>query len=128
MALSAAAKAKRREAQEERLFAVLTNPVVLAPLSGVLGAVTIQKLGEARIINRDFAGFLLSAWVAIAAAQAGIHDKWALGALTAAATAAYSVSTPPRDDETLIEVNPSKLLGGDGKLFWWDIPLLPNEM
>jgi len=105
----------------------MERPEVLGPLVGVAGAVAIQKLGETRLINRDFAGFLLAAWVAYTAAEAGIHDKWALAAITGAATAAYSVATPPRTDETVLELHPSRVLGGDGKLFWWDLPVLGEQ-
>lgn len=117
---------KRKTAREERVWALLNNPAVIGPLAGVTGALVLQKLGQARVIDRDFAGFMLAAWTAYCAANAGIRDKWALGAITAAATAAYAVTVPANSDEALVEVNPGKLLGGDGKLFWWDIPGLPE--
>lgn len=97
------------------------------PVVGVGGALVIQKLGSSRMVNRDFAGFMLAAWTALCAAQAGITDKWALGAITAAATAGYAVSTPPTDEEALVTIDVAKPLGGDGKLFWWDIPLVPKD-
>lgn len=118
---------RRRTAREDRLWALLADPLVLGPVVGIGGAIAIQQLGEKRIIKRDFAGFLLAAWTAYCASNAGIHDKYALGAITAAATAAYAVSTPARDDEAVITINPGKLLGGDGKLFWWDLPLVPKD-
>lgn len=115
---------KRRTAREEALWKLLERPEVLGPITGIAGAVALQKLGESRLLNRDFAGFLLAAWVAYCAAHAGIHDKYALAAITGAATAAYSIATPAREGETIVELHPSKMLGGDGKLFWWDIPVL----
>lgn len=119
---------KRRSDREARLWSLLEKPEVLGPIMGVTGAVMIRQLGSSRVINRDFAGFLLAAWTAYCAANAGIKDKYALGAITAAATAAYAVSTPSREDEALVTVNPGNLLGGDGKLFWWDIPILPDNL
>lgn len=118
---------KRKTAREAAVWNALNRPEVVAPVVGILGAVALQKLGETRLINRDFAGFLLAAWVAYTAAEAGIHDKWALAALTGAATAAYSVSTPTREGETVLELQPAKVLGGDGKLFWWDLPLIGSQ-
>ena len=111
---------------QKQLLDILGRKEVLNPLMGVGGAMVIQKLGHSRIINRDYAGFCLAAWTAYCAANAGITDKYALGAITAAATAAYSVSTPPTSSETLVELNMSKLLGGDCKLFWWDLSWLPG--
>jgi hypothetical protein len=93
---------------------------------GVGGALALQKLGSSRVINRDFAGFMLAAWVALCAANAGITDKWALGAITAAATAGYAVATPATQEEALVTVDPGSLLGGDGKLFWWDLSWIPG--
>lgn len=129
MAVSAAIKLereKRKTAREERIWQLLQRPEILAPVAGVTGALVLQQLGKTRLINRDFAGFLLAAWTAYSAAQSGITDKYALGAITAAATAAYSVSTPPKGSEVAVELNPSKLLGGDGKLFWWDLTWIPG--
>lgn len=120
-------KRERAAQREERLWKLLEQPAILQPLAAVAGCVLLQQLGQKRVINRDFAGFLLAAWVAYQASQAGIKDKYALGAITAAATAAYSVSTPPNADETIVELNPSKMLGGDGKLFWWDLPVLGEQ-
>jgi hypothetical protein len=97
----------------------------MQPLVAISGAVALQKLGKSRIIDRDFAGMLLAAWTAYQAAHAGIKDKYALGAITAAATAAYAVTTPPTEDDAIITVEPGKLLGGDGKLFWWDLKDIP---
>ena len=118
---------RRKTAREDKLLQFLMRPEVLQPFVTVGGALAIQQLGAHRFINRDFAGFLLSTWVAVTAAQAGIKDKWALAAITGAAVAAYSVATPPRSDETVLELHPSKLLGGDGKLFWWDVPFSPGD-
>lgn len=121
-------KEKRKAANEARMWELLSRPEVLAPVMGVAGALALQKMGELRLINRDYAGFLLSAWVALAAAKAGITDKYALGALTAAAAAAYAVSTPCRGDEAWVTIEPTKLLGGDGKLFFLDIPFVPDTV
>jgi hypothetical protein len=117
---------KRKTMREERFWALLNRPEVMIPLVGVGGALAIQKLGQSRIINRDFAGFMMAAWTAYSAANAGIKDKWALGAITAAATAAYSLATPPTESEALVTIDPGKLLGGDGKLFWWDLSWIPG--
>jgi hypothetical protein len=118
---------RRKTQREERLFELINRREVVQPVVAVLGMVALQKLGEARLIQRDFAGMLLAAWTAYCAANAGITDKYALGAITAASTAAYSISTPTREDEAIVTVNPGKLLGGDGKLFWWDIPFVPDS-
>jgi hypothetical protein len=118
---------KRKTERERQLWALLQRPEVIGPLAGVGGALVLQKLGHARIIDRDFAGFMVAAWTALCAANAGITDKWALAAITAAATAGYAVSTPPTQEEALVTIDVSKPLGGDGKLFWWDIPLLPEN-
>jgi hypothetical protein len=117
---------KRKTQREQRLWELLGRKEVLVPLMGVGGALALQKMGHARIIDRDFAGFMLAAWVALCAANAGITDKWALGAITAAATAGYALTVPPTEEEALITIDVSKPLGGDGKLFWWDIPLIPE--
>ena len=117
---------KRKTAREERLFAFLSQEDILLPLVGVAGALGIQKLGHSRIIDRDYAGFLLSLWTVLVAARAGVTDKWALAALTAAAVAAYSLATPATDEEAVLTISPSKLLGGDGKLFWWDLTTIPG--
>jgi len=117
---------RRRTLQEQRMWDLLSKPEVLTPIMGVGGAIVLQQLGQHRVLNRDFAGFLLAAWTAYTAAQAGIRDKWALAAITAAATAAYGVSTPVKDGEAVLELHPSTMLGGDGRLFWWDLPLLPD--
>jgi hypothetical protein len=67
---------------------------------------------------------MMAAWAVLSAAQAGIKDKYALAAIAAATTAAYSISTPPTEAEAAIIIDPGRLLGGDGKLFWWDIPFM----
>ncbi len=129
MAVSAAVKLereKRKTLAAEKLWGILERPEVLGPLMGVGGALALQQLGHARVINRDFAGFMLAAWTAYCAANAGIKDKYALGAITAAATAAYCVATPPTEEEALVTIDPGKLLGGDGKLFWWDLTWIPG--
>lgn len=115
---------RRKTAREEHLWEVLKSPGVLGPLVGVGGALVIQKLGHERVIDRDFGGFLMAAWVAYTASAAGIKDKYALFGLSTAATAAYALATPPKDDEVFAEVVPSKLLGGDGKLFGISIPII----
>ena len=117
---------KRKTMREERLWRLLERPEVVGPVIGVTGALVLQKLGSTRLINRDFAGFMLATWTALCAANAGIKDKYALGAIAAAATAAYCVSTPPTEGEAIITVDPGKLLGGDGKLFWWDLTWIPG--
>jgi hypothetical protein len=116
---------KRKTQREEKLWSAITQPYVLQPLVAIGGALALQKMGKARVIDRDFAGMLLAAWTAYQAAHAGIKDKYALGAITAAATAAYAVTTPPTEEEAIITVDPGKLLGGDGKLFWWDMKDIP---
>ncbi len=129
MAVSQAVKLereKRKTLREQRLWELLQRPEILGPVVGVGGALALQQLGSTRVINRDFAGFMLAAWTAYFAANAGIKDKYALGAITAAATAAYCVSTPPTEEEALVIVDPGKLLGGDGKLFWWDLTWIPG--
>lgn len=116
---------KRKSRREERLWELLTRKELAVPILAVGGALAIQKLGSSRIVNRDFAGFMLATFTGIIAAQAGITDRYALGAISAASAAAYSISTPPTDEEALITIEPGKLLGGDGKLFWWDMSWLP---
>ena len=118
---------KRKTLREQRIWSLLERPELLGPVAGVGGALVLQQLGHARIINRDFAGFMLAAWTAYCAANAGITDKYALGAITAAATAAYCVSTPPTEGEAIVTLEPGKLLGGDGKFFFWDVPLIPKD-
>jgi len=117
---------KRKTLREARLWELFNKPEVLGPVMGVGGALALQKMGQYRVINRDFAGFMLAAWTAYCAANAGIKDKYALGAITAAATAAYCVATPPTEEEALVTIEPGKLLGGDGKLFWWDLTWIPG--
>lgn len=116
---------KRKSRREERLWELITRKELAVPVLAVGGALAIQKLGETRIVNRDFAGFMLATFTGIIAAQAGITDRYALGAISAASAAAYSISTPPTDEEALVTIEPGKLLGGDGKLFWWDLSWLP---
>src|SRR4030043_2129455 len=113
---------RRKSRREDRIWELLERPEVLAPLMGVTGALAIQKMGESRIINRDLAGGLFAAWITLRAAKAGITNWAALAGIAAAATATYSVSTPPTDEEAGLVIDPGKLLGGDGKLFWWNIP------
>ena len=113
---------RRKSRREDRIWELLERPEVLAPLMGVTGALAIQKMGESRIINRDLAGGLFAAWITLSAAKAGITNWAALAGIAAAATATYSVSTPPTDEEAVLVIDPGKLLGGDGKLFWWNIP------
>lgn len=116
---------KRRTAREARLWELLTRKEITVPLLAVGGSLALQKLGESRMVNRDFAGFMLATWTGIIAAQAGVTDRYALAAISAASAAAYSVTTPPTDDEALITIDPGKPLGGDGKLFWWDMSWIP---
>ena len=118
---------KRKTLREQRIWGLLERPEILGPVAGVGGALVLQQLGKSRVIQRDFAGFMLAAWVAYSAANAGITDKYALGAITAAATAAYCIATPPTEGEAIVTLDPSTLLGGDGKLFFWDIPLVPKD-
>lgn len=120
-------RAEQRAKRENQLWQLIQRPEVLTPLVGVGGAIALQQIGKHRIIDRDFAGFALAAWVALCAAQAGITDKWALGAFTALATAAYSVTVRPTEEEALVTIDVKKPLGGDGKLFFWDIPFLPED-
>lgn len=117
---------KRKTNREDGILAILKNDRIMLPLMGVTGALVLQKLGENRTINRDFAGFLLATWTGIIAAQSGVTDRYALAAISAAAAAAYAVSTPATDEEAVITIEPGKLLGGDGKLFWWDMTWLPG--
>lgn len=117
---------KRKTLREERFWRLLERPEVLNPVMGVGGAAVLTSLGKHRVIDRDLAGFLVAAWTAYCAANAGIRDKWALGAITAAATAAYALSVPATDKEAMVTVDPGKLLGGDGKLFWWDLTWIPG--
>jgi|SRR3989304_3806247 len=113
---------RRKSRREDRMWELLQRPEVLAPLMGVGGAMVLQKLGESRIINRDLAGGMFAAWITLCAAKAGITHWAALAGIAAAATATYSISTPPTDEEAVLVIDPGKLLGGDGKLFWWNIP------
>lgn len=120
-------RAEQRAKREDQLWQIIQRPEVLNPLVGVGGAIALQQIGKHRVIDRDFAGFALAAWVALCAAQAGISDKWALGAFTALATAAYSVTVPPTEEEALITIDVKKPLGGDGKLFFLDVPFIPAD-
>jgi hypothetical protein len=118
---------KRKTQLQERILDLLSKPEVFQPLMLIGGSTILQQLGEKRIINRDWAGFLLAMWVCINLIEAGLTDKWALGAATTAATAGYAVSTPSKDsDPGSLVINPGKLLGGDGKLFWWDLSGVPG--
>lgn len=116
---------QRRSRREDRMWELLCRKEVTVPLLAVGGAVALQKLGQSRILNRDFAGFMLATWTGIIAAQSGVTDRYALAAISAAAAAAYAVSTPPTADEALVTIDPGKPLGGDGKLFWWDMSWIP---
>jgi hypothetical protein len=119
------AKAARSDARIDNLLEILGRPEVITPLMLVGGSAALQKLGESRIINRDYAGFLLSLWVAVCLAEAGVTDKWALGAATALAATSYALATPSTGEEAFLTIEPGKLLGGDGKLFWWDMSGIP---
>lgn len=118
---------KRKTKREERFWELIGRKEVIVPLMAIGGSLALQKLGETRVINRDFAGFMMATWTGIIAAQAGITDKYALAAISAAAAAAYSIATPPSESEALVTIDPGKLLGGDGKLFWWDIPFMEGR-
>lgn len=116
---------RRRTKREDRLWELLSHKEITLPVVAVTGALALQKLGQSRIINRDFGGFMMATWCGIIAAQAGITDRYALAAISAASAAAYGITTPATEDEALVTVDPGKLLGGDGKLFWWDLSWLP---
>lgn len=118
---------KRKTQREARLWDFFGRKEVIVPLMAIGGSLALQKLGESRVINRDFAGFMMATWTGVIAAQAGITDKYALAAISAAAAAAYSIATPPSESEALVTIDPGKLLGGDGKLFWWDIPFMEGR-
>jgi len=117
---------KRKSHTQDRLMDILGQREVLGPLLTVGGLFLLQQAGKYRLINRDFAGMLCATWGGINAAYAGITDKYAIAAISAAITAAYAVSTPPTEEEAVVTVNPGKLLGGDGKLFWWDLTWIPG--
>jgi len=116
---------RRRTMREEKFWELLSRKEIITPLMLVGGSAALQKIGENRIINRDYAGFLLSLWVAVCLAEAGVTDKWALGAATALAATSYALATPVTEEEAFITIEPGKLLGGDGKLFWWDMSSVP---
>jgi hypothetical protein len=118
---------KRKTKREERFWELIGRKEVIVPLLAIGGSLALQKLGETRVINRDFAGFMMATWTGIIAAQAGVTDKYALAAISAAAAAAYAIATPPTESEALVTIDPGKLLGGDGKLFWWDIPFMEGR-
>jgi len=118
---------KRKTKREERFWELIGRKEVIVPLMAIGGSLALQKLGESRVVNRDFAGFMMATWTGIIAAQAGVTDKYALAAISAAAAAAYAIATPPTDAEALVTIDPGKLLGGDGKLFWWDIPFMEGR-
>jgi len=122
---------KRKTKREDALMDILKNDRIMLPIMGIAGCVILQKLGESRAINRDWAGFLLATWTGLLAAQSGITDRYALAAISAATAAAYAVTTPATEEEAVVVLslsNFSKALGGDGKLFWWDMPFAgPND-
>lgn len=119
---------KRKTAREERLWSFLQSEGVQRTLIPALTIGVTYKLGQTRMINRDLAGFLVMLETVLAAGHNGVTDKYALAALAAAAGTMYAATVRPTGSEALVELNPGTVLGGDGKLFFWDIPLIPDSV
>lgn len=128
---------KRATAREERLWNLLSNPVVIESVAVPLTMGATYYAGKSRLIQRDLAGALFGLEGVLAAARHGVDDRYALLGIWGALTGVYAATVRPSEDETIIELQPfggdswsggtwsdikNFLLGSDQKLFGIPMP------
>ena len=111
---------KRNSQLQDKILELDTNPAIVSQLALIGGVGSCFVLGKQRIIQRDLAGVLAGLSAVVALGNAGIRDKYALMAAFTAVAGAYAMAVRPTESETLIELQPTTLLGSDNKLFFWD--------
>ena len=121
-ALVKAERERRRTMREEKMWNLLTSPAVIDAVVPALALAGTWYAGKSRLVNRDLGGFLFGMEAVYAATRHGVKDKVALLGIFEMAAATYAVGVPPKGDEAILELHPSKMFGGDQRLFWWDLP------
>lgn len=128
MAVSSPVRVERlklQRAREQALIKVLTSEAFVDQLALLAGVGGSYFLGKSRVLNRDLAGVLCATSAVVAAARAGVTDKYALGVLFTAVAAAYAMAVPVKEGEEFISVEaPTNqgfsgfMLGSDEQLFF----------
>ena len=115
------AKLEARERDKQRMFSLLTNPLLLA-LGGFLAGTYIAnsvKWSDDATRNADIRAIAMAGTAIGAMSYLGVHDKWVLGAF---GTAAGLAGLDPVSLPGLSSLTENYGLGADARLFGTPVP------